>query len=138
MGCDIHGFSEKLVNGKWSSVGDTPFKYRSYGLFGFLANVRNYSKVPSVKYVREYPSDASVKQSAYWDEFHSATYVMMSDLNAFDYDATFEDRRSNGDTLPVGSGEITTYREFLGCWFFEELEQLNQIGAERIVIYFDC
>jgi hypothetical protein len=67
MGCDIHSAVEIKREGKWEKVGDIfpledfmkeyhnkefgsePFDWRSYGMFGFLANVRNYSHVPCIQ-----------------------------------------------------------------------------------------
>ena len=78
MGCDIHSFAEVRHNGKWEPSGavfpldqfdqkyekrshtESPFNWSSYGLFGFLANVRNYSRVPCIQVpTRELPKDAS-------------------------------------------------------------------------------
>ena len=30
-----------------------------------------------------------------------------------------------------------SFRDFLGEWFFEELQKLNESGAERIVFWFN-
>ena len=45
MGCDIHSFTEKRNKGnnKWEVLeGLNPFDWRSYSVFAFLADVRNY------------------------------------------------------------------------------------------------
>ena len=63
MGCDIHSYAEvrNKETGKWEQAfnfvtlndfdknylnrekGDYPFDWRAYGMYGFLAGVRNYS-----------------------------------------------------------------------------------------------
>ena len=51
MGADIHSFAEVRKDGKWVIVNDvdfgterwptnSPFDWRGYGMFGFLADVR--------------------------------------------------------------------------------------------------
>ncbi|MCD1264038.1 hypothetical protein [Shinella sumterensis] len=37
----------------------------------------------------------------------------------------------------LGGGTMMTYREFLGDAFFRDLEILNEVGAERILFFFD-
>jgi hypothetical protein len=73
---------------------------------------------------------------------------MVSELVDFNYDAPMEDRRvtrqtgpnswNGGCTCEPGEGEQTTFREFLGKAFFEDLEKLKASGAERVVFWFDC
>lgn len=68
MGCDIHSHVESQnENGSWERViweqqeefDAGPFDWRSYGLFGFLADVRNYSAVPPLADQRGLPEDVS-------------------------------------------------------------------------------
>ena len=70
------------------------------------------------------------------------------ELLAFDYDATFEDRRVSGEILPgvishgmscpPGQGTVVTFREFLGQQYFTDLNKLKALGPEtRILFYFD-
>jgi len=147
MGCDIHSRAEKRVNGKWEAIdGLAPFDWRSYGVFGFLANVRNYSAIPPLSEPRGLPDDAH-----YGDEDdlgdHSFSWLSLDELLAFNYDAPVEDRRvtrqvapnawDGGCTAEPGAGNMTTYREFLGPQFFGDLEKLKAAGAERIVFGFD-
>jgi hypothetical protein len=168
MGCDIHAYTEwQGGDGKWHKVGDafplddfdkewsgkdfgdSPFNWRSYGLFGFLAGVRNYSRAPVIAEPRGLPTDMSVEIRAIWDEDwdldgHTPSWLSRAELLAFDYDQTFEDRRvtrgNNGAALAdVGEGEQTTFREFLGAGYFRDLEVLRQVEAPevRIVFWFD-
>jgi hypothetical protein len=126
MGCDIHSYAEKQVNGKWESLDFSPFDWRSYGLYGFLAGVRNYSDVPPLAAPRGLPRDVSAhvqEEADGWDsDGHSHSWLSVEELSAFDYDAAVE---------------MTTWREFLGPDFFRDLRRLKAEGAERIVFWFD-
>jgi hypothetical protein len=147
MGCDIHSYAEKKTDNRWKMIPDlNPFDWRSYGMYGFLANVRNYSAVPPISEPRGLPDDASedVKdKKEYWDtDAHSASWLSLTELLGFDYDAPLEDRRvmrngNGGCTCEPGEGKKTTYREFLGTSFFDDIEKLKSEGAERIVFWFD-
>lgn len=151
MGCDIHSYAEKRVNGKWESVAVSPFDWRSYGMYGFLADVRNYSAVPPIAQPRGLPEELSFdtqKEYEHWDgDAHTASWLSLAELLAFDYDHPMEDRRvtrqvgpnawNGGCTADLGEGTMTTYREFLGKMFFADLERLKAAGAERIVFWFD-
>ena len=153
MGCDIHSNCErKDENGNWTNLqGFSPFNDRCYGTFGFLAGVRNYSAVKPIAERRGFPEDASDKvRKSYegWSsDAHSASWLSVSELNSFNYDNTCEDRRctqkvaagyfDGGQTCDTGEGKTQTFREFLGPYFFKDLEKLNEIGAERIVFWFD-
>ena len=75
----------------------------------------------------------------------------MRELTEFDYNQMTEDLRctrevktangfsyfDGGSTCEPGEGEAMTYREFLGEYFFKQLDRLREIGTERIVFYFD-
>lgn len=140
MGTDIHIVAQKKTEKGWDDIKFCPFDWRSYGMFGFLAGVRNYSAVPSISQPRGLPDDFS---SQVMDDYHSMSWLSVSELLAFNYDAEFEDRRVmiNGDggcTAKPGGGEVTTFRNFLGGQFFHDLDKLRDLGADRIVFWFDC
>ncbi len=149
MGCDIHTTAERNVNGQWIEVAVDPeaFDWRSYGLFGFLADVRNYSHVPPIAPQRGVPADATIEARDNMDGYHSCSWLSVRELLDFDYDATFEDRRTSAQTGPnswtgaadagAGNGNLTTFRDFLGEGFFKELKRLRAAGVERIVFGFD-
>lgn len=152
MGCDIHAHAEKRTGHGWERLNIAePFDWRSYGLFGFLADVRNYSAVPPIAPRRGLPADASAavrEDSEGWDgDGHSHSWVGLDELLAFDYDAAFEDRRvtrqvaanayDGGCTADPGGGEQTTFRDFLGPGYFKELDRLKTAGVERVVFWFD-
>ncbi len=178
MGCDIHSFAEVKREGKWQreteqifspndSFGKTtePFGWRSYGMFGFLADVRNYSRIPCITgEPRGLPDDSEYLNSAgRYDEdttrrkeveddydYHSKSHIYLRQLLDFNYDDTFEDLRYTQQTGPnsfngaavaePGSGSTVTFREFLGEGFFEDLKILSTLGEPddvRIVFWFD-
>ncbi len=147
MGCDIHPQAERRVDGKWQAIpGLKPFDDRCYGIFGFLADVRNYSAIPPIAPQRGLPEDADVSTEEYLGD-HSYSWLSLDELLAFNYDQPVEDRRvmrqtgpnswNGGCTAEPGGGEMTTYREFLGPKFFEDLDKLKAMGAERVVFGFD-
>lgn len=149
MGCDIHAWGEKqLPTTEWILVElkPEPFDWRSYGLFGFLADVRNYSDVPPISAARGVPDTLS-KEAAHciesWDaDAHSHSWLTVAELEAFDYEKPVEDRRitvngNGGCTAEPGGGRMTTYREFLNTGYFDELKRLKEAGIERIVFCFD-
>ena len=147
MGCDLHGFVErKNEEGQWEYVpGFAPFDWRSYGLYGWLANVRNYSAVPPIAKPRGLPVDVCAYLRTEYTEdsdCHSASWVSLEELLEFDYDAVVEDRRvstkhTGAATCAPGEGVTMPYREFLGKDFFTELEKLKELGAGRVVFWFD-
>lgn len=146
MGCDIHVISQKRAGASWVDIDYMPFDWRSYGMFGFLANIRNYSAVPPLSEPRGLPEDfGAVEERDIGD--HSYSWLNVKELSDFDYDQKFEDRRitqqigpnvwSGAVTGESGEGAMTTFREFLGGGFFDDLEQLKARGVERIVFGFD-
>lgn len=154
MGCDIHIIAQRRVDGGWTEAkgafvdGASPFDWRSYSMFGFLAGVRNYSAVPPISEPRGLPEDFDADEEAGgFVGDHSFSWLTVKELSDFDYDQLFEDRRvtrqigpnlrSGAITADVGDGELTTYRKFLGEGFFKDLAELQRIGAERIVFGFD-
>src|SRR5690606_11435192 len=154
MGCDIHIWAERKTPNGYEAVtdvqfaeGSSPFDWRYYGMFGFLAGVRNYSDVPPIAEQRGWPSDVNKDAADEADWCHSHSWLSVSELSAFDYDKPVEDRRvsrqiapnmwSGGCTADPGEGHMTTFREFLGEAFFDDLKKLVECGADRIVFCFD-
>lgn len=151
MGCDIHCYAEKKSNRGFVKVKCDAFDNRSYGTFGFLADVRNYSGVTPIAERRGFPVDASQAVTTHYkgwaSDAHSPSWLTIDELESFDYDQPTEDRRvtrqlsenlwSGGCTADPGEGRATTYREFLGEWFFKDIQKLRDAGADRIVFWFD-
>ena len=70
MGTYIHAYAERRSNGQWFPASlsglvtgdDHPAKLldgQNYTLFGWLADVRNYAKVPPLSLARGLPADVS-------------------------------------------------------------------------------
>lgn len=161
MGCDIHGHVELLTDGRWRrGVGlfpdneiddkDDPFDFmRDYGIFGFLADVRNHSHSPVIAEPRGLPPDVDMsdeeRQNHADGGCHSTSWLTVAELLAYDYDQVFWDRRitkgNNGAALAEeGEGEHLTLREFLTEWYFGLLDRLAKLGDPehvRIVFTFD-
>lgn len=157
MGCDIHAYVEvkKSQADKWEQVKDfSPFHWRSYAVFGFLADVRNYSHCTPISEPKGLPDDLSPEvagKAEYWDwDGHSHSWLTLKELLGFDYDKVFWDRRVskqvapnvwNGTALALeGEGQHITYREHLGAQFFRDLETLKTFGEPenvRVVFWFD-
>lgn len=129
-----------------------PFDWRSYAMFGWLADVRNYSEFKPIAKLRdlsEAPKWLSNDENGdWWDCSYGNSWVSVSELVSYDYDAPVEDRRvtrrlpsgvlSGGCTCDEGGGEMTTMREVLGKEFFDNVEELVRIGADRVYFCFDC
>ena len=132
-----------------------PFETRDYGVFGFLANVRNLSEVPNIKEpTNELPDNVSKEVKEVWEDWgpdgHALSWLTLKELLDFDYDQIFWDRRVRKQ-LPYskwhgaaraenGEGRYLSIREFLGeSHFFDVLETLKGLGAPenvRIIFWF--
>lgn len=155
MGCDIHSWAEKKTATGYEAVSGTftdgpcPFDWRSYGMFAFLSGLRNYSQVTPISEPRGFPDDLSDDGDRDAADMygHSPSWLSVSELVGFDYEQQFEDRRITVQTEPniyngsgtaePGGGFLTTYRTFLGAAFFADLKTLQDIGADRVVFWFD-
>ena len=168
MGCDIHSRVQVFKDGEWKTVearlfpdvspdlfdaesrwsrsSPEPFTWRCYGMFAFLADVRNYSFVPPLSKARGFSEDMKGCDS---DDFlfgeHSFSWLGLDELLAFNYDQTFEDRRwmkdGNGAAdAGAGNGVMVTFRDFLGPHFFRDLAIMRCLGEPsqvRVVFGFD-
>jgi hypothetical protein len=146
-----------------------PFTNRNYSVFAFLAGVRNYAHCEPIAEQRGVPQDwlasntpigsemdvygfGSPENNFYeWqDGYHSHSWLLLSELLAFDYSKVFWNRRItrqespnffNGAALAnEGEGTHETYRDFLGENFFKDLETMKTLGPPeyvRVVFYFD-
>lgn len=151
MGCDIHSFAEKKEGGSWVSLDVEAFHRRSYGYFGWLAGVRNYSEMSPIASLRGVPDDASKavtdQHSNMCGDAHSESWISLPELLGVDYEQIVEDRRctvqtgerswNGAATCAPGLGDKVVLREFLGSSFFEALDRLKQAGAERVIFWFD-
>lgn len=97
MGCDIHAFSEKKINGKWEFQKSINID-RNYDLFSILANVRNGYGFAGVKTGEGFapisnskgiPHDASSKyltKCLEWEgDGHSHSWLTLKEKKDFDW-----------------------------------------------------
>lgn len=102
MGCDIHLFKEKKINGAWVTADEWQpetdwdgedrlecisenYGSRNYNLFGFLAKGvrRNHSKSFGIKGMPEDASTEVKEQCERWGcDGHSHSYLSLSELHA--------------------------------------------------------
>ena len=168
MGCDIHCYVEVYENDKWSKVGavfpvgddaswlgeeniDRPIYWAQYGLFAFLAGVRNISGVEPLAYPKGIPADISSAvldiYNEWGDNAHSMSWLTLKELLGVDYNTAFTDKTEFKEVMPgiwswgVGiAGDETTLRDFLGIRYFNMLEMLQSLGDQdkvRLVFWFD-
>lgn len=173
MGCDIHSYLEvRDSDGTWRHLPDPlksapggpesgptePFPYRDYGLFGFLADMRNHSHTPVIAEPRGLPDDVTPAiRSDYesWTGYFAASWLTVAELLAYDYDQVFWDRRiersyplPNGGTYTDGAaladegeGRRLPLREFLPDWYFRRLAEMAKLADDpanvRVVLWFD-
>jgi len=138
----------------------SPFRMRHYGLYGFLAGVRNYSCCEPLSEPRGLPEGCDIdrgcavldeapdndsepiRAEAFRNEFHSHSWFLLSELLAFDYDKVFWDRRLRGVghsaiSAPEGQGVQLSYRQFLHPNYFAELEVMKGLGEpDRVRVVF--
>lgn len=170
MGCDIHTHAEVKENGTWKDAGKIfpinwggrigteyggPFESRNYGLFGLLADVRNYSCIkPIAEPKYKIPEDAAKETREDYEGWegdgHTASWLTLEQLLAVNYDEVFWNRRVTRQLAPnfihgaclaeEGEGTHEVIRDFLGKTFFEHLEILKTLGKPedvRVVFWFD-
>ena len=152
MGCDIHSYVEVRKNGRWECQGWNPFDdWRNYGIFGFLADVRNYSHSPVITEPRGLPADVSAEVLEESDgDAHTASWLTIAELLGYDYERVFWDRRVEREITPghfngagladEGEGRHLPLRDFLGEGFFRRLDEMAALGDPsdvRMVFWFD-
>jgi hypothetical protein len=147
MGVDIYSFAEVRDTEGWKVAGEDHelFDFRSYAIFGFLADVRNYSHSPVIAEPRGLPDDVDLHGDdlEYWqDSYYSASWLTLAELQGYDYDQVFWDRRitkgNNGAALAEeGEGEHLALRDFLGQSYFSGLDRLAKLAdPENVRVVF--
>lgn len=156
MGCDIHSYVEVFDGKKWVYDNSlSPFDWRNYGVFGFLAGVRNYSNIKPIHEPKGEPNDPSdfVKDEfEFWRyDLHSASYLTLKELSDFDYEQEITDCRTTiqtglnsfygGATCHPDHGKKQKLSDFLGAGFMTDLNELRDKFPDqdntRIVFFFD-
>lgn len=116
---------------------------RDYNIFGFLGNIRNIAKSPYISDCRGLPTDSMyffTPTHGFYEETEANrlrngmnfgfSWVTLQELLAYDYDQWFFDEREQVST---------TLRDFLGEYFFAEVERLKPLGKPedvRLVFWF--
>lgn len=122
MGCDIHTYVEKKVEGVWQpvigtskwlpnrlSIMDVAYRGgRNYDLFSLLADVRNYdNRLSPIADPRGVPADISPEVHAQYDEWnidaHSHSYFTLRELLEVDpqqFIESYADEFVN-ETIPI-------------------------------------
>ena len=154
MSTNIYSYVEKKNDREWFPVVEDIFDYQSYGLFGWLADVRNYSRVSPLSEPKGLPFDVSetVRSASGIDDdlnYYSHSWFTLEELLNVDYDCVVWDRRIlkevspghwNGAVLAMeGEGRYLTLREFLSHSYFDILDRLRGIGEPdcvRVVFWF--
>ena len=159
MGCDIHSCVEIKKDGKWTLLTDPlfpgyeapttePFDVRHYGMFGFLANVRNYSGVEPLSPQKGFPEDGSVwvTEAREDSDYHSPSWFTVAELLAVDYEKEILDwrvmRGNDGAAKAESEAECQRLKlkDFLGETYMECLGTLKTLGPPedvRVVFAFD-
>ena len=155
MGCDIHTWVEVRQEGEWHRVekaifpgwrepSKEPFDCRNYGVFGFLADVRNYSCVVPLDQPRGWPP--SFGKEWEFGDLHSCSWFLLSELLAVDYEQLILDwrvmRDGNGAAKARSREEAKEIKlgEFLGDTYMKSLEALKTLGSPenvRVIFAFD-
>jgi hypothetical protein len=138
-----------------SNFVSSPFRDRHYGLFGFLADVRNWACCKAISMPRGFPPDFDLEGGflasgcyAYdegvpnFDGYHSHSWLKLAELLNFDYEKVFWNRRIRGPgglaLAREGEGVHETYRSFLGRRYFESLDVMAGLGAPDCVRVVFC
>lgn len=156
MGVDIDTFVEVRRDDAWELVFEDRNEelfWRNYSIFGFLADVRNYSHSPVIAEARHLPDDVSAEVKDRFDDSvpnaWSPSWLTLAELLDYDYDQVIWDRRIEREISPghfdgaalaqEGEGEHMPLRDFLGAGFFKSLELLKRWGdpaGVRVVFWF--
>ena len=141
MGCDIHLITEIKKDGEWVAnkkkifghkdyLTDSPFDWRNYSIFSFLAGVRNRDDIEPIFKPRGLPKDSNYikkkTEDVYGDYYRGYSYITLREFIEFNYEQK--------------ATEEETYRQYLLPEFFEELELLKTLGEPddvRILFWFD-
>jgi hypothetical protein len=135
MGCDIHCYAEKLINGEWKQItgfksnyydknssyfnderylnSPHPYDGRNYSLFAFLADVRNefgFARIEPISPPRGLPEDLSkeiLNEASGWkSDGHSYSWLLLNELISHDYNIV---TTHQGWVTPKGFEEYMKY-----------------------------
>ena len=138
MGCDIHAVVQYKTKNGWRNSKLRVFRERSYALFGFLADVRNYSGIEPLSQPRGIPEGFKSGLYSRWKcDWHSESWLSSKELAAIDFAQIVEDRRHAGKTLDKGEGKCQTLAEFLGKDNVRDIKKIARLKTGRVVFWFD-
>lgn len=139
MGCDIDLYAERRDSeGRYHTLRiPRSLLQRNYWRFSFLASVRNSFNIVPISEPRGLPADVSREIAAECERQEgdavAQSWLSLEELLAFDCDAPLRFREGGrGDNCTEA-----TYRQFLDADFVSELRELQTLGAERIIFWFD-
>jgi hypothetical protein len=148
MGCDIYAVVQIRRGDKWVRHPYEFFDDRNYRLFGWLADVRNYSAVRPISLPRGLPLDHGLELPPdEFEYFHSWSWLTSSELAEVDYDQFVEDRRTTviapqgwrdgSATCEAGLGEFMLLRQFLGKVAMDDIYAIIRLGDARLIFGFE-
>lgn len=133
------------------------FDFRSYNVYGWLADCRNYACLPPLttewkelkpkQKLNEDELSMWRSYDPYDDEGRYGYAIDFDTLINFDYSQLVEYRRKpnnayrrlyKGDTVPEGCGDIQTYKNILGRSWIARVKYLKSLNTKgRMVFWFD-
>jgi len=114
MGCDIHLFTERKINGSWVNLNSDLGVDRCYTLFAILADVRNYDNNIPINQAKGIPADASKQYlDAVEDKGsygHSHSYLTLQEILDYLPDAKvkYSGMISKDQAEKLDAGELPT------------------------------
>lgn len=140
MSASIKLVAQKRGAEGWERVEFEP-EWRSYSIFGVLADQRNMAGAPFIAPARHLPDDWPEEPpyrmghfgtwAAWADEYDLGdgpkSWLTLEEMLAFDYDQVFTNQ-----CWPE-EGQVMSVRSHLGSAFFGDLQQMQALGVERIV-----
>lgn len=148
MGCDIHTYKEKRIDGQWVSgeswevsedqysedsvrydrTGDTPYRSRNYAQFGLMAGVR--WDTPHALEPKGIPDDASPevkREIEQWDcDGHTHSYLTLREL-----------KELAAKVLVVGGDDNLAYAVEGVRALIESVDEGANPDDIRVVFFFD-
>jgi len=117
MGCDIHIYLEKLIDGKWVMVDQPDYKrdcrQRNYARFAALSGVRGDGPKAN-----GWPEDASAGAKSYSDRYstgaHSHSFLPLATA-----------AKIFADTEHDGNMKSNFYREWPAAHYFDIEQEIN-------------
>lgn len=139
MSAAIKLVAEKRMQDGWERIDYTP-EWHTYAIFGVLADQRNMARAPVIAEPRHVPADwpeeppyemGHYEAWGAWADLYDLgdgvkSWLTLDELLGFDYDQVFTNMRK----VPP---EAMSVRDHVGPEFFEDLQQMQALGVERIV-----